>query len=157
MGTNAVTQIRVKGTAILQFQRTYDGGQYHANELWSILNKGNCKVVNGYSNENTPEYFNTIGNLAFYLVAKLQEQMKNNLGNFYIEPPRPSDIGQYDYSYIIELEDTNQFTGILQITVFRKDEQIYSGLLKDFDPDKTFYKKGFTEQGISQDIAYNTN
>jgi hypothetical protein len=108
------------GALYSQFDSYPDG---LGREIVSIINNGNFKIVNGFSNEQIPQSFNEIGCLAAYLIGKIKG---SQIGSYYLSIPG-ENCSNLDYTYIL-----HENNGSLHVRVLEFGKVIFEGSFKDF-------------------------
>jgi hypothetical protein len=127
MGTRSLTHVKSDGLesdTLVTVYRQYDGYISGMGEdIKSILNNGNCKLLNGFMTHSNPAYFNGMGCLAAYLISKL----KVEIGNVYIYPPNSIECSE-EYTYTVYAVGENVHIKAIDW----EGLTIYQGALKDF-------------------------
>ena len=102
MGTRSLIHIKhtcIESPTLATIYQQYDGYPDGVGlNIYKIL--GNSKIINGFSDHESPEYFNGMGCMAAYLISKI----KTAIGNVYIYPPDSEECGE-EYTYTIYLKD----------------------------------------------------
>ena len=111
----------------------YPGGA--GNDLLSILNNGDVRVVNGFSSGmNIPTHFNGMGCLAAYVIGKLKG---DQIGSFYLNSDKdPAAFSRgTEYSYVFSADGKASIMGGvgvgLNLKVYSCYYQKNGGLLYD--------------------------
>lgn len=127
MGTRSITYVYDDdGEMIMALYRQYDGYlSGMGKDLKGFLD--DIVMVNGMMPGDERRTANGMGCLAAQLVAYFKEKP----GNFYLYPPSEDIDAWQEYEYRIK----NSSEG-LKISVRGHSEQLYSGLVADFDPMK---------------------
>jgi hypothetical protein len=143
MGTRGIMHILDEQFCILcTIYHQYDGYPSGLGAwIKKLLNAGKAEIINGISGQKHPEHFNGMGDLAAYLI----KNMKDGIGGVYLYPPGwAGSMVEYEYKiwrindYIAI--DINSVGGLFSaFGSIYKQEQLYRGLLKDFDPDDENY------------------
>ncbi len=125
MGTRCLINFIERGETLATVYRQFDGyPDGMGDDLKDIL--GNSKIINGFMDQVTPEFFNVMGCLTAYVICELKQR---KIGNVYIYPANTSvDV---DYIYKISNSDFG-----LHMDISGYGENVYSGLIKDFDSGK---------------------
>lgn len=131
MGTRSLTVIVDNGWGknkeLLVMYRQFDGyPSGHGKELKEFL--APIAIVNGIN----PDKGARIANGAGCLAAQMLAHFKDGPGGFYVHAAGSRDCGE-EYTYIVTVGPEG---APLQLEVLGGSHTIYSGLLRDFDPEK---------------------
>ncbi|MFA5999896.1 MAG: hypothetical protein WC783_02870 [Candidatus Paceibacterota bacterium] len=128
----------IEATMYFQFD-TYPTGL--GDDIKNALNGGNVQIINGISmNQESPEYFNRIPDLAAYLVYKLKEQHPR-IGSVELGNSTRNTYG-IEYIYILYplkvCEESFKEKSDLKLRLIGgySNKVLYDGLLKDADMQK---------------------
>ena len=124
MSTNGLIHVVDEhGILLCTINKHCDGDPDGLGELIrDILNEGDVRIVQGFGwDDRVPEAFNGMGCLAAYLISELKE----DIGDIYMERPNIKSRG--DYTYILKQDGKD-----VHITSFDGDEELYDGLLEKF-------------------------
>lgn len=130
MGTRSITSfIDEGGSEICTLYRQFDGYPYgHGQDLFDALH--DAKLVNGL--RRSGHEVNGMGDLAVQVISYLKVSNSNDPlegGGFYLYPPGTDEVGE-SYRYVIYPSN-----GDIHLDVFYYTDKIYSGKIKDFDPE----------------------
>lgn len=131
MGTRSTTTIIDNdGQRLVMIYRQFDGYPTGMGaDIKNILDDGKAKLVNGYGlDQDNPQIFNGMGDLAAYLIGKLKTSGEKTIGNVYIFPP---DNGGEEYNYTLSVKNDQ-----VHLTLEGHGYDLYDGPLVDFDPEE---------------------
>ncbi|MFA5307550.1 MAG: hypothetical protein WC365_08935 [Candidatus Babeliales bacterium] len=134
MGTRSLTNLYTENgkELLVTIYRQFDGyPEGHGKQLQEIIN--NRRVVNGFSDKDREKKsFNGAGCLA----AQLIHELKDDIGNIYINTPTPEFVcaeGFMDIEYGYKLYPRD---GIVWMEIYdlhgKKPKQLFSGYIKAF-------------------------
>lgn len=134
MGTRSLVHIHDKdrdSDLLVLLYRQYDGYPTGmGKDIKAILCNGKSVITNGFGmGQKAPEVFNGMGCLGAFLVKELKE----NIGNVYLEPvvQAGNDFGQ-EFEYHVFLRDEKVFLSIDEVY---RGNTIYEGPIAEFDPE----------------------
>lgn len=114
-------------------------------QIKKFLADGEAKIINGFSGQNNPQYFNGMGCLAAYLIGAFKE----GIGSYYLSGDTdPRDFSKWtEFHYVLSGnrpdfglgDDRNRDGEPVMLKIYsryvdKNDGLIYDGPLADFDP-----------------------